>query len=164
MNHHISHLKSLDMAIYLWIHILLLTYLIYGVHYIMMHLIIHILNILIRTNKEHEWYLQCLDNVMWYQESSSKMSKMTVSQETNMDCLTVPGQPSQPRRPRRMSPRQNSLPARPSRGSSPSSASRSHGSLRGSFRRPDKQGETSSSQPHILTPSHPHTLTLQQYF
>ena len=74
---------------------------------------------------------------------------MTVSQETSMDCLTVPGQPSQPRRPRRMSPRQNSLPARPSRGSSPSSASRSHGSLRGSFRRPDKQGEILSSlQPH----------------
>ena len=75
---------------------------------------------------------------------------MTVSQETSMDCLTVPGQPSQPRRPRRMSPRQNSLPARPSRGSSPSSASRSHGSLRGSFRRPDKQGETSHSPPPHL--------------
>ena len=71
-------------------------------------------------------------------------SKLTVSQETNMDCLTVPGLPGQRRTqaPRRMSPRQNSLPARPSRGSSPSSASRSHGSLRSSFRRPDKQGQT----------------------
>ena len=68
-------------------------------------------------------------------------SKMTVSQETSMDCLKVPGLSGQQRRQRRMSPRQNSLPARPSRGSSPASASRSQGSLRSSVRRPDKQGQ-----------------------
>lgn len=70
-------------------------------------------------------------------------------EEISMDCLTVPStntnllQPSPPRRmSRKMSPRQNSLPARPSsaRGASPTSGTRSHGSLRGgSFHRPAKQ-------------------------
>ena len=74
-------------------------------------------------------------------------------EEISMDCLTVPVpnnnllQPSQPRRmSRKMSPRQNSLPARPSsaRGTSPTSGTRSHGSLRGgSFHRPAKQGHRS---------------------
>ena len=60
-----------------------------------------------------------------------------------MDCLTVPGAGQQPqRKSKRMSVRQNSLPARPSRGTSPTSASRSHSSLRGgSFHKPRKQGE-----------------------
>jgi len=75
---------------------------------------------------------------------SRTSSKCAISQETSMDCLTVPGvagvhNPQQSRRQRKMSPRQNSLPARTSRGPSPSSATRSHGSLRGSSHRPAKQ-------------------------
>lgn len=77
-------------------------------------------------------------------ETRSRLSsrcEVSQDQETSMDCLTVPGAGQQPqRKSKRMSVRQNSLPARPSRGTSPTSASRSHSSLRGgSFHKPRKQ-------------------------